>query len=199
MNTVVGGVFEVPPLSWRDIEGVADDLRAALGLMSTCYFPVGFVIEQVLEEQLPGYVFDVGDFELMGSAEGETAPDGSFIRLRDDVYEALHSNDGRARFTAAHELGHFLLHRNVPMQRATPGSIQTFRNSEAQANHFAACVLMPTNLILPGMSARDIAHQFCVSAKAAQNRFENLGLKGVHKEKGKAAKFGSFPNLFSRD
>lgn len=191
-------VFEVPPLSWHQIDEVALDVRAALGHADVKYFQVDWVLEKALEALIPGYAFDVGDAQMMGGAEGQTAPDGSFVRLREDVYVKMLEGDGRARFTAAHELGHYFLHQNVPLQRTTAKSIPAYRNAEVQANRFAACILMPARLIDRGMSARDMMGTFGVSAKAAQNRYDGLNLKGISGT-GRAANSGSPPNLFSRD
>lgn len=170
-------------MSWADISTCADDLRAALDLADVDCFPVGHVIEFVLEAWMPPYYFDVGSRELMGQAEGQTAPDGSFIRLREDVYEGLVRGEGRPRFTAAHELGHFVLHQGATLQRANPHELPAFRNSESQANHFAASLLMPERLITPGTSVASLIKRFGVSADAAQRRLNKLGLSSGNKKK----------------
>lgn len=72
------------------------------------------------------------------------------ISPQNNVYEA------RRRFTLAHELGHYLLHavekkefvdRTEEMYRS--GSISRF---EAEANHFAACLLMPAKALVNSVS-----------------------------------------------
>ena len=47
----------------------------------------------------------------------------------------------RSRFDAAHELGHILLHRNVPENHLAAAS--TFKLMESQAHRFAASFLLP--------------------------------------------------------
>ena len=57
----------------------------------------------------------------------------------------------RQRFTAAHELGHFLLHRDLIGERIEDNymlrSNQLSNWQEAQANRFAADLLMPRHLL----------------------------------------------------
>lgn len=61
----------------------------------------------------------------------------------------------RQRFTLAHELGHYLLHRDLETHSDTDFRVK-FRNrrsseatdvEEIEANFFAACVLMPTQFL----------------------------------------------------
>lgn len=65
---------------------------------------------------------------------------------------------GRAvmRFTAAHEIAHFLLHPNEVMHRDRPMDApdpQPRSKIEAEAEYFAACLLMPENLLKTDFSA----------------------------------------------
>jgi len=64
-------------------------------------------------------------------------------------------SENRQRFTAAHEIGHILLHNaalnlnegtTAPLFR-NEASSQGFDINEVEANHFAACLLMPKALI----------------------------------------------------
>jgi Zn-dependent peptidase ImmA (M78 family) len=63
------------------------------------------------------------------------------------------------RFTAAHEIGHFVLHPHIgdrKMHRERP--INATRNGrptqEQEADHFAACLLMPRRAVVNEFSAR---------------------------------------------
>lgn len=85
----------------------------------------------------------------------------------------------RQRFTVAHEIGHFILHRDMgdeirddEFYRALPGPLET------EANAFAADLLMPWNLIRRGQDAGhsslyDLARHLGVSQQALAYR---LGL-----------------------
>ena len=105
----------------------------------------------------------------------------------------------RQRFTIAHELGHFMLHRGRPLIVDKQFRIN-FRNSasslatdheEIQANGFAATLLMPRGWVekaalrlirrLESLSDDDLverlASRFNVSPQAMSFRLINLGLR----------------------
>lgn len=88
------------------------------------------------------------------------APNVSGVIVKDASYGtpsgfAIFVDSGEAavrqRFTAAHEIGHFLLHRDRIGDRHEDNyllrSIGMSNRQEAEANQFAADLLMPRNLI----------------------------------------------------
>ena len=89
----------------------------------------------------------------------------------------------RQRFTIAHEIGHFILHRELIEQQK--GSVlyrKDFNNNspaESQANFFAAALLMPRQEILKAWNTlnniQDIANCFEVSRDAAYIRLNKMG------------------------
>ncbi len=102
----------------------------------------------------------------------------------------VNSSEGeqRQRFTAAHELAHYLLHRDMlnnghldrlfddsenPSDPFTPAH-------EVQANRFAAELLMPELLLKhkheENISLKDLAKTFNVSKAAMKVRLRSLGL-----------------------
>lgn len=131
------------------------------------------------------------------------------IELRDDISGVLvvngeHGTIGynrqhhsvRQRFSIAHELGHYILHRDKMQlfidkgytavafrdQRSSSGELK----QEREANAFAAAVLMPQNLIkeqvqrqeldwADGNVLNDLASLFEVSVQAMSFRLANLG------------------------
>jgi Zn-dependent peptidase ImmA (M78 family) len=88
----------------------------------------------------------------------------------------------RQRFTVAHELGHYMLHRNligegisdsVAYRSANSGQYFNQRigpSEETEANRFAANLLMPRELLTPsatdGVNTGDLARLFGVSEQA---------------------------------
>lgn len=71
---------------------------------------------------------------------------GGFIRVRTGL------NPARARFTVAHEIGHYVMHPLVPHDRqhtARDFTIWNDASEEAEANVFAAELLMPEFLFKP--------------------------------------------------
>ena len=78
------------------------------------------------------------------------------IKNRHAILKSNHlTNNGRFRFTMAHELGHFLLHVKSFEKLGVTScgdteetlSDKNARRLEYQANHFASCLLMPKDLI----------------------------------------------------
>lgn len=172
--------FVVPPRSWDNIHAVAERVRGAIGIEDLSHVPVVDVLEKVLDYQLGMVRFEVGNYHEMAGAEGLTDPNGEFIQIREDVYEAAVSGDGRARFTVAHELGHFFLHTGIPLARSVKGDgIDIFRKSEPQANQFAAEFLMPRQKMWRGISPTEISRNHGVSDEAARNRVRYLGGKNL--------------------
>jgi len=170
-----GSNFKAPPLSWLDVRAEADQIRNAFGLSEFPYFPIIDFIEKVLYASLDLVTFEVGTNESMNGAEGLTCPLGEFIQLREDVYQAACGGQGRARFTAAHELGHLILHSRQPLARIEPHEdIEPFRASEQQANQFAAELLMPPAFISRSDTPQQVSERHGVSISAATHRIDYL-------------------------
>jgi Zn-dependent peptidase ImmA (M78 family) len=95
---------------------------------------------------------------------------------RDDMPE-------RQSFTIAHELGHWLLHRESFLEhpdeyRVLPRFSEPNRANtmEKEANKFAACLLVPERLLLPVRSApvSSLAKIFGVSRTMMEFRLRNV-------------------------
>ena len=109
-----------------------------------------------------------------------------YIERQNGSYQiVVNSNHAptRQRFTAAHELGHYIYHRDllgegVGDNRAyrTDGTNRPNANirpiHERQANSFAANVLMPRHRLsnIAGESTAALAERFCVSQAAMKIR-----------------------------
>jgi Zn-dependent peptidase ImmA (M78 family) len=99
----------------------------------------------------------------------------------------------RKRFTIAHELGHLILHENRVLNFSATGRSILFRDAkssrgvddlEIEANHFAACLLMPEenmedDLAQLGSITEDaidtLAGKYQVSIPAVVTRLTSLG------------------------
>ncbi len=96
------------------------------------------------------------------------------------VVNALH-HQRRQRFTLAHELGHYFLHRH---RHSSFTDKTLFRSNvvttiEFEANNFAGALLMPKNDLAPFLSSasidiNNIADVFGVSVLAAKVRIEMI-------------------------
>lgn len=118
-------------------------------------------------------------YEDMGDLSGK-------IEKRGDTYKiTVNMRDPRVRqrFTIAHEIGHYILHRDMIGDGITDDAM--YRSSlgnffETQANQYAAYVLMPPALFKSvyknTKSFPGLAKIFDVSAQAAEIRAKNLGV-----------------------
>lgn len=137
-------------------------LKTPVDIYSIAEFLGLEVQEEAMEDELSGYIEPRGSGWMIG------------------VNSYHHPN--RQRFTIAHELGHFLLHR--PTEKhidVTFARRSGQRNKEEhQADSFAAELLMPEveirKLIADGETSLErLAAHFNVSAMAAKFRAKSLG------------------------
>ncbi|WP_455475310.1 ImmA/IrrE family metallo-endopeptidase [Bartonella sp. B17] len=169
--------YEVLPRRWAEIDNIANKLRKKLRLSHDQPFPILNFVEFCLPKMMPdlSFYFWIREKKEMESTEGLTHPQGKYIAIRRDVYEKACYNDGRSNFTIAHELGHFMLHTNLPFQRiANSRKIATYCSAEKQANHFAAALLMSREFILQQPTIDEIMKNCGVSRKAAETRYKKV-------------------------
>lgn len=113
-----------------------------------------------------------------------------------DPFCTIHVNskesEQRKRFTAAHELGHFLLHKDLlaegrhldrlfDVEPSDNPSEPLRKKHEVQANQFAADLLMPRSATIRLYQEYEgdvnkIAEKFAVSRAAVEVRLKSLGL-----------------------
>ena len=135
--------------------------------------------------------------ELDKNAELASEVSGEIRKTSEEDYKiSVQAADHyyRKRFTMAHELGHFLLHKDkigdgindTPAYR-TSDKDDLFNTNitaehEAEANAFAAALLMPKEAVEyyfleEKKSCKEMAVIFQTSEKALEIRIKNLGLK----------------------
>jgi Zn-dependent peptidase ImmA (M78 family) len=176
--------YKVAPKSRREIEDYALAWREALGVSSQCQSPdIISLIENEIPKLFSDFALLVKNDNQMDGAEGYTEFEPSpRIVLSESSYIDAAKNGGRGRWTAAHELGHLVLHKSaVPFERTTGQyskmkQLQVFESAEWQANAFAAGFLMPKHLIRDFSDTCEICQFFSVSRQAAENRIKNLGI-----------------------
>ncbi|MBI3916123.1 MAG: ImmA/IrrE family metallo-endopeptidase [Betaproteobacteria bacterium] len=137
-------------------------------------------------------VEDVDDEDISGFLLRES-------KLRKTIIGAnARHHENRQRFTIAHELGHYLLHKgeSVHLDERKPGFMLQLRDAnsstgesinEREANLFAAELLMPARLLEKDLRGkkfdllgddfflRKLAKGYGVSVQALTIRLENLG------------------------
>ncbi|MDE5616066.1 MAG: ImmA/IrrE family metallo-endopeptidase [Alphaproteobacteria bacterium] len=122
--------------------------------------------------------------KIMERDLGEKA--SGFLNILDDrwcIFVNKFENERRKRFTIAHELGHFLLHKD---KQSIPKDIIFFRDEntdqvEQEANNFASEFLMPEHKIYEYINEgyntiSALADKFCLSTPAVRYRLYKLGL-----------------------
>lgn len=92
----------------------------------------------------------------------------------------------RQRFTLAHEIAHYLLHRSLIENEVVDDALyrsQTLQEPyERQADRLAANLLLPAPLVnavasVPGSTMHDLARRFGVSQAAMNWRLDELGIR----------------------
>ena len=129
------------------------------------------------------------------------AVSGLLVSKQGSAFVCVHAADhpNRQRFTLAHEMGHFVLgHQFVPgehvhvdrghfISQRGPRSATGVDPKEIEANQFAACVLMPADLVTRAVAAcggsplvdrqvSELASTFAVGEQAMTIRLSTLGL-----------------------
>lgn len=132
----------VPPMSTEALRDFADKVRQAFVEPDQIEFPIMDILEFRMAQVFDGFFIDVRDRESMGEDEGRVIGGTLGIALREDVYEGAWTKNGRDRFTACHELGHFLMHRAITMARTREDTDKIFCDAEWQADTFAGTLLM---------------------------------------------------------
>ena len=119
---------------------------------------------------------------------------GALIRERGEAYIGVNSlqSPNRRRFTIAHELAHFMLHKGIEVHYDRDFRVN-WRNGESsravnpeemEANRFAAELLMPTEMLIRDVEALPrvdqptidrLARRYRVSGQAMGIRLGNFG------------------------
>ncbi|MDR2873048.1 MAG: ImmA/IrrE family metallo-endopeptidase [Xanthomonadaceae bacterium] len=145
---------------------------------------------EVVRQMLPSTPYGTGVREIRPPVQfNDDAFEGMLARDPNDheVWGIAYNGKSRLerqRFTIAHELGHFILHRsqqqkfNCDKQSVHTG-IETLRDIEREADDFASNLLMPGDLLRSWVSSQridfrvlgDIAKRFQVSLEALCIRY----------------------------
>lgn len=120
------------------------------------------------------------------------------VELRNDVWRRAQDGEGRSRFTAAHELGHALLHTKLLVENSgkffreflrtasekLPEDVAIYESPDYQANSWAGAFLLPVEAVRAYLrrkrkaneetSIEQIARDFDVSVQAARIRIEKM-------------------------
>lgn len=158
--------------SKKEIRGLSDAFRKKFAKVDL-YQEIDLL--EVIEVILPRlsnfkFEFEIHSDGVMGATEAAMSPDTMKMYIREDVYNQLHQGNGRARFTIAHEIGHFILHDGVALARSNDGKHKTYEDSEWQANFFAAELLAPCIACKEMGSVEMLVNNFGISYECAEYR-----------------------------
>lgn len=170
---------KVTPRSIKEIRKIAEICHDVLTPVNQPSVDMVTVLESILPTIAEDFVLETPPIDVLGDIEGRTIPNKLVIQLREDVYIKMHEGDERAKFTAAHELGHLILHQNIPLNFENSLQVHApYEDSEWQADIFAAEFLMPIEKIKHCRNATEIAELCKVSPLAAFIRFKRLRMEG---------------------
>lgn len=163
MNT-----FIAEPMSTNSIVDLVNSIRTTVGFENELYFPVIEFVENFLTQYDETFNYNYVEREKMQDKYAYYDHIHNVMVIREDVYEQAINDNGRHRFTIAHEIGHYFLHQNgVKLCRLESNQhIVRYCDPEWQANTFASELLMPRHLIC-NLNAKQIAFYCKTSCQAA--------------------------------
>ena len=158
--------------------------------------PLELNVDRLLTLSIPKshqYKLDlITAFETAG-IEGQMHPAQRLIQLTESSYSLMCSGNGRARFTACHEIGHVLLHHDQflgmiqnPARMKVQKDLKAYVDPEWQADYSSSALLMPFTSVYPlwkdlskrGAEEDEIADEFVdlygVSRQAASIRLQKI-------------------------
>lgn len=159
---------------------------------------VNSILREFTELKAPVNIEDIAKsrgLKIIGYALGDDV--SGLLSIENGVgtigYNHDETNIPRRRFTIAHELGHFELHRDKSdlfvdkqfiYRSQNSGDTPIKKEMEHEANLFASAILMPTSLLRREIENYDIseegikqlADKFEVSSTAMSIRISSLGL-----------------------
>ena len=156
------------PRSRSQIREIADLVRWIVKKEKSFYFDIVRFIEHVLPKIEEDFILRICSEDEMSYCEGLTSPSKGIMNIREDVYYGAIAGNGRDRFTIAHELGHYILHKeeSICYARNEKEKYQKFRDPEWQADAFAGELLIPSKLIT-GLTVDEVVELCSVSYSAA--------------------------------
>lgn len=161
----------------EEAKRLALQLRKKLGLESVRRLNM-FVVLEKMAEAFRDFKYERVDDGQMRSGEGFYDSESLTIRFPARVFDAL-DRDPRARFTVAHEIGHWVRAHDGPRfrnaQRKAYEQVKpNIRRDEREADEFAVQFLAPDHLVENCRTVSEIQRDFGLSLQAAEIRKEEV-------------------------
>lgn len=169
-------LYIAKPTSRKKIRDLANMLRKIAGLYDEMYFPVVEFLELAMPRLFKEFEYEIVPVAQMPNEYAITYPEKNKICIREDVYDRAIKGVERDRFTVAHEIGHFILHKPGSIALARTQEVQdipTFRKPEWQANTFAGELLAPPQVIR-GLTLEEISLKCGVSLQVSEIQIKNM-------------------------
>lgn len=163
------GATAANPVNWtkQQVQDFASQVAAQL------HYEPGGNLQEIIEK-LGGKIEHTDWVSVRETGSVEVRGKGDFT-----IYLSPYSGQRRARFTMAHELGHYILHSKFGEIPLTIGRDGAENRIEWEANWFAAGFLMPETdfktQVERELSDAELAEYFDVSEAAVKIRREALG------------------------
>ena len=154
----------------RQIDKLANLVRRELGVGPADWLAMQPVLEFAIGDMVEGAYLSIDYDNHMGGAEGRTDWHQPVITLAAGTYAELNRGNPRARMTAAHELGHLLMHTQQPVYHYRTRAKDRRVDPEWQATYFAGALLMPAEAIRKMRTVSHVMKVFGVSRGAALRR-----------------------------
>lgn len=162
-------MIKTSPLSVKNIEQMARELRDEFNVKDNEYFPIIKVLDTLFEKKLLSYQVVNNDTKIMDdSCVAMYNANENFIYIKESVFEEYEKGIYRSAFTLCHELFHFIQNIALGLEFEECEKCKYYENADWQANEFAGQILIPTKYL--DLDEETIQSYFRVSLECALTR-----------------------------
>ncbi|TGL04978.1 ImmA/IrrE family metallo-endopeptidase [Leptospira bouyouniensis] len=178
------GVYKKPNISYfepkQSLYSKSAIKKIAEWVAEKLEFSVGGSIESIVKK-IGGELVFLGPSNIMQVGDEQLGAILIHEQFKFQIFIPNYTLEFRDRFTIAHELGHYFLHYIFTDERKPLIAARGVSNKvEAEANHFAACFLMPEDEFrndYSKMNLSQLSSKYQVSKLAINVRASYLGIQ----------------------
>ncbi|CDC71371.1 putative toxin-antitoxin system toxin component [Staphylococcus sp. CAG:324] len=170
-------MIKTNPLSVKDIEELASNLRKEAGITDDVAFPIFDYINELSDKGLLTIqILDNNDSYLEENVPAKYNTIDNFIYIKEQVLDDYENNIYWSNFTLAHELFHYLQSRILNFKFEDVVECKTYEDPEWQANNFAGELLVPKKYL--DLDDEELVNRFkvtmeCVLTRKVQRKKRN--------------------------
>ena len=162
-------MIKTNPLSVKNIERIAFELRNEFNIKETEYFPIIKVLDTFFEDKLLSYQIVENNTNIMDeSCVALYNAKENYIYIKESVVEEYEQGIYRSAFTLCHELFHFLQNIALKFEFEECEKCKYYEDVDWQANEFAGQILIPTKYL--AIDEETIQKLYHVSLECALTR-----------------------------